>query len=435
MKQLLLSTAWVIFLVLNIQVLMAQSPSDNSPYSRYGLGNLVSTDFGAINGMGGISTAYHTSNSINLSNPASLGYLRTTAFEVGLYSDFSWLSTNDASTLSVDGNLTHLVLGFPLKNPINQITNIKRSPYNWGMAMGIVPYSRVGYEIETEDIVPNIDTVLYRYNGSGGLYQLFLANGVSYNNFSVGFTAGYLFGNISQNRTAIFTDVANSSWSILNDDINHSGFVYNIGLQQELELKDDLKLLLGATANNTMTVGTETRTLNRRYNSLSGYDTITNSLSTGETATLPLEYSFGATLKKDNKWLIGLQYSAARWSEYENSAKPDQLADTYKVAFGAEIVPDHNAINRYGKRISYRLGAFYQTDPRLVGSDQLQSYAVTAGVGLPIILPKKGLVGHTNLSFELGKIGYNTAISENYLKIKAAFTFNDSGWFYKRQFN
>src|SRR5689334_23821511 len=50
---------------------------DNSPYSRYGLGNQVPTSNINSRGMGGISAAYNEWLSINYNNPASYGLFQT----------------------------------------------------------------------------------------------------------------------------------------------------------------------------------------------------------------------------------------------------------------------------------------------------------------------------------------------------------------------
>ena len=428
----------------------AQTPTDNSPYSRYGLGNLLPTKFGPVSGMGGISTGYNSFGAVNIDNPASLGFLRTTAFETGLQSDLNWLSANDGtSDFTADGNLSHLVLGFPLKNPLNQLTAIKRSEFNWGMALGVTPYSKVAYDIEQVQVLPNIDTVVSRTRGTGGLYQLFLSNGVSYKGFSFGYTAGYMFGRITEDRTTTFQDLTNSFSNIFVNETTYGGFVYKFGAQKEFvlnmgneeentiaALRNKTKIVLGISGNNTMNLSTNVESLNRRFSSsYSQFDTISNTSADLGNTVLPANYSFGVTFLKDNHWLVGMDYSIARWSGYSNPSKTDSLSNSFRVGFGAEFTPDYNAFSNYAKRIAYRIGGFYELDPRIVAGEQLTSYGVTVGVGMPISLPKKGTVGYANLAVEGGRLGIGSPIGETYMRITAAFTLNDNTWFYKRQFN
>ena len=53
---------------------------ENSPYSRYGLGDIVPKTNIVSRGMGGISAGYSDYQSINFINPASYSKLRTTIF-------------------------------------------------------------------------------------------------------------------------------------------------------------------------------------------------------------------------------------------------------------------------------------------------------------------------------------------------------------------
>ncbi len=430
--------------------LSAQTPTDNSPYSRYGLGNLISPNFGAVTGMANISTAYNSYGSVNLNNPASLGFLYTTAFETGLQSELNWLSASDGtSDFTADGNLSHIVLGFPLKNPLNKLTALKRSSFNWGSAFGVIPYSKVAYDIETTSALPNVDTVVSRTRGTGGLYQVMLSNGASYKGYAAGFSVGYLFGNINEDRTTIFSDIPNSFTNIFIDETNYGGFIYKFGFQKEFVLnkeKEDqkdrmktkgkqTKLTIGIAGNNSMNLSTETTSLDRRFNTSYGFDTISVRNEVLGNTVLPSAYSFGVTIAQDNHWLVGLDYSIARWGNYSNPSKTDSLGNSFRIGLGAQYTPNILSFNSYLKRMTYRIGGFYELDPRIIAGEQLVSYGATFGLGLPITLPKKGTVGYTNLGVEVGRLGVGSPIGETYMRITAAFTLNDNTWFYKRKFD
>ena len=367
-----------------------------------------------------------------------------------MQSELNWLSASDGtSDFTADGNLSHMVLGFPLKNPLNKLTALKRSSFNWGTAFGVIPYSKVAYDIETEAILPNVDTVVSRTRGTGGLYQVMLSNGVSYEGYAAGLSVGYLFGNINEDRTTIFTNVPNAFTNVFVDETNYGGFVYKFGLQKEFVLnkveeskkntiqakRKQTKLTIGIAGNNSMSLSTETSSLDRRFNTSYGFDTI---LATNEilgNTILPSAYSFGVTLAQDNHWLVGLDYSIARWSQYSNPSQADSLGNSFRLGFGAQYTPNIAAFNSYAKRMTYRVGGFYELDPRIIAGEQLVSYGATFGVGLPITLPKKGTVGYTNLGVEVGKLGIGSPIGETYMRITAAFTLNDNTWFYKRKFD
>src|SRR4051794_1958339 len=57
---------------------------ENSPSSRYGLGNLFSAQHVANRGMAGLSTPYVDAQSVNFYNPASYSGLKVVTFDVGI---------------------------------------------------------------------------------------------------------------------------------------------------------------------------------------------------------------------------------------------------------------------------------------------------------------------------------------------------------------
>ena len=60
------------------------SAQENSPYSRYGLGDLNNNQNTVNRGMGGVSQAYSDPQSVNFVNPASYYSLVLTTFDVGI---------------------------------------------------------------------------------------------------------------------------------------------------------------------------------------------------------------------------------------------------------------------------------------------------------------------------------------------------------------
>src|SRR5438046_248995 len=88
---------------------------ENSPYSRYGLGDIAPKSNIVSRGMGGISAGTSDYQSINFTNPASYGNLRNTIFDLGFEVDTRTLkSTEPASRFSATNTtISYLQLGFP----------------------------------------------------------------------------------------------------------------------------------------------------------------------------------------------------------------------------------------------------------------------------------------------------------------------------------
>lgn len=413
---------------------------DNSPYSRLGLGDLFSQNFAAIAGMGHLSAAFNDPAQLNLQNPASLGSLELTSFEVGMYSKGAFLEDGIRSLSVWSGDLAYLSLGFTTRNRINEILDKNRKKYSWGMNFSLLPYSKVNYAVEVNTTVNDTSEVTNLFAGDGGTYRFVWGNGVRFKNFSVGVNLGYLFGKLSNRRQVYLLDDFNSYYVETRKDIGVSGFNWNFGLQYDLTLKktksDGTKELKGekitfglygngATAFETNTSLLETRQSLQRFPS----DTTTNTTDLLQNGKMPAEWSVGILYQKPNKRRFGVNYTFTGWSKYENEAKPESLDDAHFFSIGGEYIPDFTSYNNYLKKIRYRYGAYYGTDPRA----EMTTYAITFGFGLPIILPRE-TISNINLGFEIGKLGPKEGLKENFFKVNLGLSLNDNSWFFKRRF-
>ena len=196
-------------------------PNENSLLSRYGIGNLNPQSFASNSGMGGLTAAFRDKFHFNPFNPASLPSLRATAYEVGLFAKNTKVKSNGSSNSNWSGNLNNLALGFPTYSVINEVLDRKPRVLRWGMGMSLMPYSTVGYNINTITNAPNANdtsTLTNYYVGSGGTYRAMLGNGVSYKGLSVGVNVGYVFGKISSIRQSILNDKLAVSYANYFDD-------------------------------------------------------------------------------------------------------------------------------------------------------------------------------------------------------------------------
>lgn len=230
----------VITLLLGAFRAQAQNPSvltTVSPYSRYGLGDfqfngsLINTAMGG----GGIGLRNDSliPQYISLANPASLTSHPLVNYEIGVSSNIVKLESATSTGTFNRTTLSHFALAFPVTK-------------TWGAAIGLVPYTSVGYNVAQNDSINNIGNVQYRYEGGGGISQLFIANGVrpfgslprrfilsskydelralrdtntiksklklrnNLANISVGVNVSYLFGSLINIRRDIFPDSLNT---------------------------------------------------------------------------------------------------------------------------------------------------------------------------------------------------------------------------------
>ena len=440
----------LIFSILACSQLFAQT-NGNSPYSRYGIGDLVDDNFMHTRMMGSIGTSYIDPYHINIVNPASYASLRATAFDIGMDAKRSTLANDDNENTTWSGNLQYLSLAFPLGNPLNEILDQKKREVKWGMAFTLMPNSQVGYNITTQDSIGGIGNLERLYAGEGGSYKFLWGNAVKYKDFSFGVNLGYLFGKIRYEQNVTCFDLPSAYQDFFSTEYSLNGFLFDLGAlytkvlnQKELENKTERNadvFSLGVRMKGASSFNTNLTRANfgvqQPGNNVQFVDTAFFARNIEGNGKLPVEFGFGASYYKGQKYMIGVDYSMTNWSAYENDADEtvaeNPLSNTYSVSFGGFYRPDYKSYNRYFKRVYYRYGAYYRTDPRNIDGEQIDAYGLTFGFGLPFIYQRK--ISHANLGFEFGKRGSGTPITESYFRISLGFTFNDDEWFIKKKYN
>ena len=165
---------------------------ENSPYSRYGVGNILPEGNIQNRGMGGISAGFTDPAAINSVNPATYGNLLLTTLDVGIEYDRRTIkSLNPLGNYSSNnGIISYLQFGFPLLSGNKKA--IKKQT-GWAFAFGLKPISRIDYKIVSPGKI-GTDSTLTIYEGNGGVNEAFIGTALRLKNFSIGFNTGYLFG-------------------------------------------------------------------------------------------------------------------------------------------------------------------------------------------------------------------------------------------------
>ncbi|MEO0044376.1 MAG: hypothetical protein RL329_3824 [Bacteroidota bacterium] len=447
-KQRLITALFSISVVALPVVLVAQvidndfknnQPKENSPFSRLGFGNYAPTTLTAMQSMGGISAGFRDGDLLNFQNPASFGFLRQATYEAAFYGKNTILTGRNTTSSSWSGNLAYLALGFHTRNPINEVLDKKENPLSWGMGFQLLPYNSVGYNVSVETKLQPQDSVSITtfHLGSGGTYKAAFATGLAYKGFALGASAGYLFGKMNLDRQIQFTNLPYATPNLLSDEYAVRGVFGQLGVQYDIildkapEIRQKRHLVLGASVQPGFDF-TTTATQFYRRRSYTVTDTLRYVADIEGKGRMPTEYNIGFMYEKAGLFRLGADYSASDWSAYKNAAKSDVLYDTYKFAAGLEYIQDAASYKSYRKRIRYRLGFSTGTDPRKLGGEQLKQYAVTAGMGFPIIMPREQ-TSYMHLALEYGKL-YNSTLAEESVRITVGFTLNDNTWFLKRKY-
>ncbi len=436
-------------ILLTCSMAQAQTTKNgNSPYTRLGLGSPYPQGVAALQHMGSPFGGYRSYYHLNMNNPASLSALRFTSFEVGGFYDAAYVKDNEsgATGQSHAGNLGYLLIGAPVTRHwegASSDTLLKVNPVQWGMAFGVQPQSRIAYNVQQVNTDSAIGQTTTSYYGSGNFHQLSWSNGVSYKNTSFGLTLGYYFGRSNRNTLLEFDDasLSNAYYSRLKESENLKGFVWNAGVQhtfvfdKKKEGEDPMsfnkrpnrRLTIGAYGHSAHKINNLQNRQFERINLYLGLDTIQSATEVKTKTTLPATFGFGLNFSRSYNYNFGLNVEYSQWSQYSA-----ETANTLSVSAGMEWTPQFDEMKNYMKRVNYRLGVFYNQDPRLVESAagetyQLTKYGMAFGLGLPII--QKAKPSFVNLGVEIGQLGHSKLIRETYFRITAGFTLNDTGWF------
>lgn len=400
---------------------IAQNGS-NSPYTRYGFGQLSDQGFGNNKAMGGIAYGLRNGLQINAANPASYSAVDslTFLFDAGLSLQNANFQENGVKTNAKNSTVDYLAMQFRLWKRM-------------GLTAGFLPYSIVGYNMnQTRSIATdeygNPVSALYTYSGDGSLQQVFLGLGYKVlDNFSVGVNFSYLYGDITHTASTTFSN-SNANTSVRSNKLEISDYKLDLGLQYTHKFDQKHVINLGAVyslghdLNGTGYNFKETYASGSSYPMTQTVDTIKNAFS------LPHTLGIGATYVYDNRLTVGLDYTLQKWEDVEFFNEKGQFLNRTKISLGAEFLPNPFSRN-YLNRIRYRIGAYY-SDPytKINNQEGAREYGASFGFGLPLFQSRSIL----NISGQYVKVSPKVKgmLEENYLRINLGLTFNDR-WFMK----
>lgn len=418
-------------LVLLLATTGAAVAQENSPYSRYGLGNLVPAQHAQSRGMGGVSAAFADGQAINFMNPASYSKLRIMTFDVSLdYENRKIRNPNTADRFSANNMLINYIqVGMPLNKK------------GWGLNFGLKPVSRINYSIESRSRLAGIDSIQTLFEGQGGTYQAFAGTGISWKNLSVGINGGYFFGTKEYSTKVNFVNDSVFYNNSKSTSEAHFGSVFaNVGIQYSLKLSKTSWLKFGAFGNMDQTLKGSKKVTRATYaHSATGAESIIDSVYTspdqkGE-VIYPASFTAGLIFERTDKFLIGADFESNQWSQYRFFNEQDKVQDNWTLRFGAQLLPNYKSKN-YWANVLYRVGFYTGPDYIHPESISMPNKGFTFGMGLPIKADKyTNQFTVINTNFELGFRGNNkNIIKESMFRISLGLSLSDI-WFYKRVYN
>ena len=412
---------------------MLQAQTENSPYSRYGLGDQLPSQNIMLRGIGGAAAAYADMRSVNYTNPASYSKIKLATFDFGLEVDSRTLKVTDPPRKfnSVSPIISYIQLGLPLS---------KKN--NWGMNIGLRPVTRINYSLERNERLPDIDSVHTVFEGNGGSYEVYTGTGIEVKNFSIGFNVGYRFG--TKDYTTERNFVPDSAFkfyygSQYSTHASFGGLFTSAGIQYSIKLGKKNMLLLGAYGNlRRENSGKRDRTIMTYEESTDGgVDSIDIIQQTSEPGDIVYPSKFGAGLMffGGENWLLGADFEQTKWSEYRFFGDEDAVQDSWVFHVGGQVIPNIVNPKSYWGTVIYRAGFHFGQDYIKVDND-LPMWGVSLGLGLPMRRQNySNQSSIINTTFEFGQRGNNAnPIRENYFRVGIGLNLSDI-WFIKRKYD
>jgi len=421
----------VLLLALSWSSIMAQVNTE-SPYSRFGMGELAGKGFEQNRAMGGIGLGLRNNNQINYLNPASYTAQDTLSFlfNFGIKSSFTTYETSNESKSLRNLTMDHLALGFPITKW-------------WKTSFGVMPFSSVGYSVLESRFLENNDAVDYIFNGNGGINQLYL--GTSFNIFkglSVGANFTYLFGSLDLSKQIYFPYKSDYAVTRVENNIIVHDFLYHLGIQYQQTFADQYTLTLGAIYDLKTNINAENHITKKNQFNGTAYQLNDSVLLLTQLILeeehydgiieFPYKIGAGFTFGYINKLLVGFDYYEQDWTNALFFDHKEPLSASNAMHLGLEFTPDPTAMRGYYNRIHYRAGAHYENLYLKLNNEQLTDYGISFGAGFPLRNTRSSF----NFACEVGKRGTieNNLIKENYVFLSFNVTLHDF-WFLKRRYD
>ncbi|SDW38527.1 hypothetical protein SAMN05444411_101615 [Lutibacter oricola] len=394
---------------------LAQSDFD-SPYSIFGIGKENSTLFGNSNAMGNTGIAYSSSRLLNNLNPASLTALTPGLFlyEVGVSNTFSTKEDYQTTQSNNDFNFTNIGIGFAVSK-------------KWKMSFSLIPTTKVSYEIDLEQPIEGSQADYYtNIIGSGGISEISWGHGYQLTkNFSVGLQLMAYFGSIDQEQIITY----GSSEVLLEESNHYNGVGLKTGFQYTLNNLLGSKTTFGATVSLPSTLKGSQDVEGTKSFSTSSVSVLSETDESIDDYELPLKIGVGISSQIKNV-TVNVDYRKSFWSDSYQSNSSYTYSDQNTFGVGLEYKPSTDNF-KYWNTVAYRFGANYDSGYLTVSDTKIDSYGVSAGLGLPF---SKNSSSMLNLTYSYGKEGTldNNLIVDNIHKLSLNLSLNGR-WFQKKK--
>lgn len=394
---------------------MGFAQNTSSPYSILGIGDLEDSYFNRTSGMANTGIAYRSKYYTINNNPASYSALQDQFFVVeasGRGKFVSYYANNlvSSSNQTRDFSVSRFSLG------------IKARKW-WGTSIGMMPFSTANYSFTGKKSIQGTNAFTTAdYDGNGGVHKAYWDNGVSIGkHFSVGISAAFLFGSITQTETLAGTEATDAITTTRNIYLHN--FYLNYGAQYYTKLNSKWDLALGGTyANKTdLTADYTTDVVTQSA-------TIHSDASKSDYFRMPNAVGVGIAVTKSKKITMLADYKYQDWSTVNYKGAGYSLKNANRASLGIEFSKVQQVWPVVVEKVFYQAGVFYSDSYLSVYNQQLKDMGISIGMGFN---SKRSTLSYM-VGFEYGIRGtkLDGLIQERYGKLTFTLSYKDL-WYTK----
>ncbi|HVZ26001.1 MAG TPA: hypothetical protein VG842_08105, partial [Sediminibacterium sp.] len=304
-------------------VCTARAQNNTSPYSIIGIGDIEKGSFDRTTGMGYAGVALSSNRYMYHANPASYSRLDAHFFDIEISTRYKGVS----------------YAGTPITDPtqnsssdiqFKKITMAVKPWRHWAVSVGLVPFSTANYSFYgVKSVLGSPYQPVAYYQGSGSTNQFYLANSFEINkNFSIGFQASYLFGQLQEKET--LNSGVTDSILLTTRNIYLGNLYYKIGAQYQGKINKNWQVALGATASPQTRLRADYGLTVQNGNSLLLNDEFYRS----NYFTLPKMYTGGVAAIYKDKFTFAADYHYEDWSKLDYKGISYALVNSNRYSVG-----------------------------------------------------------------------------------------------------
>jgi hypothetical protein len=279
----------------------------------------------------------------------------------------------------------------------------------WALSFGILPFSRVNYEIKSTGIIGSELTSYEKtYVGSGGLSRICVGNSLRvFDDLAVGFDISYIGGTVTETESASGNNSL-ADYALENKLTLRTAYL-DYGLQYSVP-DHDWQYTFGVV------YGASIQTYVSNEAQLTSGDS-TTSLQQSDNPILKIPQKFGIGIAaRSSSFRAGVDYEWEDWSVLRFSNPLFSTKNSNRFSLGMEYSPARS--DSRSMITSYRFGANYKYSYLDVSGWSINSWGVTLGTGIPF------QTMNINASIEYGEEGTlaNGLIKSKYWMFYVSFS-------------